>query len=210
MKTKLTLTIVFVCGLTFAHAQTADYNNAITLQVGLSSAHSFAANDIHGSLTDDEQKILTRGESSPAVFLNWDYGFWESHLSINAGLAYNKSTVYYDDTNAGMPGRTDGAYYDDATGVTFGTRLLGHLLNGPGSKLDVYFGAGVYIGVWTYTRSNGGPNFVYTEADHAQLATPLFVGGRFLFTERLAATAEFSTFTNSRLSLGLAVLFGAD
>lgn len=200
MKSITTLLLFILLASSSIFAQTADYNNALTLQVGPMTSGKWAGEKIY-SLTPDEAQKLTSSEYKYSFMINWDVAPWGKLFTINTGLGFHNMDMIYD-SDGSIPGRQAEKLTDHCSSWTWGTRGLFHFLNKEGSKIDLYAGAGIYVTLWTMERE-GNPNFIYTNSPFVQGGAPLIIGGRYYFAEQWAATAELSTYSNFPFSIGI-------
>ena len=171
------------------------YEHYLTLQTGFGRTH-LAMSDALGYNNYGWESNIVNQSSSPGLFLNYDY-YWTRRFSVNACLGMNTAKIS-GNAYPVMPiqkGRV----------ITWSTRLLVHFLHVKSLRSNLYFGAGVGIGIWSF-KPDKNLEQIYN-GSNAQFSLPIFLGYRYFFLDNLGATLELSTFNNNHISAGLTFRF---
>jgi hypothetical protein len=153
MKKNIFSLLLSVLVLTTASAQNADYRNVLSFNAGYS---------LFNTLASAQEKDVTATEFSasalPTLQLAYDHGFGKS-FSLGGAVSFNnlKSSAKgfeFIDANDDVK-VTD---YDlTVNRITIGARTLFHY--GNKGKLDMYSGARLGIGIWSFDAKGSNANF---------------------------------------------------
>ena len=174
--------ILFVLSVASVKAQTySTGTNVISAGIGLGSS-------IAG---------YTYGSQSPAISLQYERGVWNAGPGVVSlgGYAGFKSYKF-----------SDGPYTAKWNYTIIGVRGAYHYTGLEVKKLDVYGGLMLAYNILKYSDNYSGATYTATGSYGSSLGFSVFVGGRYHFSDNLAAFAELG-YGVAYLNLGLAFTF---
>jgi hypothetical protein len=141
---KIISVVLFNCITLFSYAQSADFRNVISFNVG-ANTFGLVSGDLGANAEPNEpQYKYGKFSNTPTFQLAWDYGITKW---FSAGVAGSYNSAKYTFDNLEYNGKKIGTANLTANRTTLTTRLFLHY--GNNNNWDFYTGGRIGVGLWS-------------------------------------------------------------